>query len=95
MNGFYKFIAEEYGIACIDLIAKTDEPYTALYQEGGADATAEYHAWKNADTKTIDNTHLSAKGEKEVSKLVIECIEELGLGLADYIEMPAIEASTN
>ena len=90
-----KSIAEEYGIACIDLTAKTDELYTALYQKGGAEATAEYHAWKNADTKTIDNTHLSAKGAKEVSKLVIESIEELGLALADYIEMPAIEAPTN
>ena len=45
------------------------------------------------DERTYDYAmKLSAK---EVSKLVIECVEELGLALADYIEMPAVEAPTN
>ena len=45
------------------------------------------------DERTYDYAmKLSAK---EVSKLVVECVEELGLALADYIEMPAVEAATN
>ena len=45
------------------------------------------------DERTYDYAmKLSAK---EVSKLVIEYVKELGLALADYIEMPAVEAPTN
>lgn len=82
-------IAKTYDIPCIDVMNKTVALYTNIFNEGGAEATAALHAMK-VDSKTgeliTDNTHLSAKGSKLISGLVVEGIKELGLPLADYIK---------
>lgn len=82
-----KKLAEEYNIPCLDLMTKTVETYIAIYNEGGAEATAALHALKvSGETIGIDNTHLSVKGATLVSGLVVEGIKELGLPLVSYLK---------
>lgn len=87
-------LAEKYGIYCIDITDKTNTFYTEVFGEGGAEATAKLHAWKNPDTGEIDNTHLSALGAKKVASFVAEGIKEEGLTLASVIEEEGNTSST-
>lgn len=90
-------IATAYELPSIDMTSKTAALYTQINNEGGAEATAKLHAIK-LDSKTnqyiTDNTHLSAKGSKLVSGLVVEGIKEAGLALKDSLKTQESDSIT-
>ena len=79
-----KEISESLKVPLIDLCEKSKQYFELI----GPERTKALFAWYELDESTRrekpDNTHLSAYGAKEMAKLVVEGIEELGLPISQY-----------
>ncbi len=79
-------LAQEQGVAVIDMTALTTELYTNLFASGGADATAALHCYTDAEQTTIDNTHLSPYGASLIAGIIAAQTKELGLTIGDLVK---------
>lgn len=79
-------LGKQYNIPVIDGTALTTQLYNEAYESGGADATAAFHCWKDAEHTTIDSTHLSEKGAQTVAGIVAAQLKVLGLKIGDSVK---------
>lgn len=79
-------LGKDYNIPVIDMTALTTELYTELYNNGGADATAEMHCYTDDTQSTIDNTHLSIKGATIIASMIAEQTGVLELKISQNLK---------
>ena len=82
-----KALAEEEGVALIDLHAMTTVLYEALGVEPSKRAFVHYPAgtFPGQDKAFADNTHFNPYGAYQIAKCIVEGIRQSGLPLADNI----------
>ncbi|MBW4889132.1 rhamnogalacturonan acetylesterase [Mucilaginibacter sp. HMF5004] len=81
-------VAQDEGIAMIDVNAMTADFYNALGKERSTKALVHYPAntWPGQGAKPLaDNTHFNPYGAYEIAKMVIEGIKSNHLGLEKFI----------
>ncbi len=90
-------VAQDEGIAMIDVNAMTADFYNALGKDNSAKALVHYPAntWPGQGDKPLaDNTHFNPYGAYEIAKMVIEGIRSNHLGLEKYlIDAPHFDPS--
>lgn len=82
-----KALAQEEGVALIDLHAMTTVLYEALGDEPSKRAFVHYPAgtFPGQDKDFADNTHFNPYGAYQIAKCIVEGIRKAGLPLADNI----------
>lgn len=78
-------LGKEYKIPVIDMTTMTAELYTKLYNNGGADATAEMHCYTDDTRTAIDNTHLSIKGCTIIADMIADETANLNLKISESL----------
>ncbi|WP_448700259.1 rhamnogalacturonan acetylesterase [Mucilaginibacter sp. AW1-3] len=90
-------VAQDEGVAMIDVNAMTADFYNALGKEASTKAFVHYPAntWPGQGSKPLaDNTHFNNYGAYEIAKCVIEGIRTNHLGLEKYlIDAPRFDPS--
>jgi lysophospholipase L1-like esterase len=90
-------VAQDEGIAMIDVNAMTTDFYNALGKDNSAKAFVHYQAktWPGQGDKPLaDNTHFNPYGAYEIAKMVIEGIKFNHLGLEKFlIDSPHFDPS--
>jgi lysophospholipase L1-like esterase len=89
-------VAQDEGVAMIDVNAMTADFYNALGKEASTKAFVHYPAntWPGQTKALADNTHFNSYGAYEIAKCVIEGIRANHLGLEKYlIEAPKFDPS--
>lgn len=79
-------LGEQYGVPVIDMTSLTVELYTELYNNGGAEATAELHCYSDASQSSIDNTHLSSHGAELIAGMIADETDRLALKIAENLK---------
>ncbi|MGN0580955.1 MAG: hypothetical protein ACI4JE_08770 [Ruminococcus sp.] len=79
-------LGKEYNIPVIDMTTKTAQLYTQLYNNGGADATAELHCYTDDTRTAIDNTHLSVKGCTIIADMIADETKNLNLRISEKLK---------
>ncbi len=79
-------LGKQYNIPVIDMTTQTTQLYTELYNQGGADATAELHCYADDTRTTIDNTHLSVKGCTLIAGMIAEETGNLNLKISEKMK---------
>ena len=89
-------VAQDEGVALIDVNAMTADFYNALGKEASTKAFVHYPAntWPGQKAPLADNTHFNSYGAYEIAKCVIEGIRSNHLGLEKYlIDAPQFDPS--
>lgn len=89
-------VAQDEGVALIDLNAMTADFYNALGKEASTKAFVHYPAntWPGQKAPLADNTHFNNYGAYEIAKCIIEGIRSNHLGLEKYlIDAPKFDPS--
>jgi lysophospholipase L1-like esterase len=85
-----RHLALKQDVLLIDLWEKSK----ALYEELGPEKTKTFFAWYETAMDTPpDDTHFSAAGAAKIAELVVEGIQELGLGAAHFLIEKHVEKS--
>ncbi|WP_375435973.1 rhamnogalacturonan acetylesterase [uncultured Hymenobacter sp.] len=88
-------VAQQEGVALIDLNAMTTTLYEALGVQASMQAFVHYPAntYPGQDKALADNTHFNPYGAYEIAKCVVEGIKANKLGLAKYLktDLPAFD----
>jgi lysophospholipase L1-like esterase len=88
-------VAQQEGVALIDLNAMTTTLYETLGVENSKQALVHYPAntYPGQDKPLADNTHFNTYGAYEIAKCVVEGIKSNKLGLVRYLEtdVPAFD----
>jgi len=89
-------VAQDEGVAMIDVNAMTADFYNALGKSASTKAFVHYPAntWPEQKAPLADNTHFNSYGAYEIAKCVIEGIRSNHLGLEKYlIDAPTFDPS--
>jgi lysophospholipase L1-like esterase len=89
-------VAQDAGIAMIDVNAMTADFYNALGKANSTKAFVHYPAgtWPGQTAPLADNTHFNAYGAYEIAKMIIEGIKLNHLGLENFIiDVPHFDPS--
>lgn len=89
-------VAQDEGVAMIDVNAMTADFYNALGKEGSKKALVHYPAntWPGQTAPLADNTHFNTYGAYEIAKMVVEGIKANHLGLEKFlVDVPHFDPS--
>lgn len=79
-------LGKKYNIPVIDMTTKTKDLYNEIYEQGGAEATAELHCYLDETRTEIDNTHLSVKGCELIADIIARETKVLDLKISERLK---------